>query len=741
MSRYSNDNCSPNHHRYGDDDSSYDRRGSKYPKYSDSKKNNSKYDHYGEGRSKYERYGDRRGRRERSRDRSRSRSRNESRDRSDDSPLKNENPNNDDNRDLGEQRPTHFRDRRKILSSSIDNFNKGNEEIKKRIDEFLHVVKQNNCFLDCVEKFRVHLEAFFNDIDEITNNYHLRPVRGKETLTSQNRRWLIEIAVNTLNCLHDPIFGEWERIIRFKLDPSFSVQRIENKVRKKLISKRMAEYVFTEPKLHAEISEPLLIKQGLLHGLQTMGKEIDFHMKSNSFKEKLAEIKSEMMKVVACNNQEDLNDLFSNGFPLFDTSLDEDYHVYEHHEIKMAILKFFDMPIIYGDGTSVNYGIEFNFPDPEVHAIVETFVSGGPDQIYYLDRLFAKCLANTDLTDEVVKSLGILGHSNVAEIFLKYDFVNCTTDTEFPADFNAFATQTYPPEGYFDSQIPSERIKKISDNGSFNNFLKFLNEFKSKREKPVTTYITFKCGRDMEIASVLTYLLVFCEKVLYILDVKAIGQERMDELLEAMFNNEGLLKIMESPLEYRVLFGHYSHCLNLKTPSKLHFLSYMLSELHIPEDDSNPNPIIEYSDRYLDLIGEANELYIPGGDAKDKKFLLTRFEENSGTEVRKIKRQMNNALTRILKGGISFSSTVQFILGKPFDKSFAFRTEWYRRPMLEVQQIYMVTEMKALYDCVHALSEYATSRGLHKKIFTIRNVSFSSVDAKEYGKYLNSGLQ
>uniref|UniRef100_A0A0K0FQU2 ANK_REP_REGION domain-containing protein n=1 Tax=Strongyloides venezuelensis TaxID=75913 RepID=A0A0K0FQU2_STRVS len=744
MSRYSNDNYLGNYHRYDDNNPSHDRHGSKYSKYSDNKKNSSKYDRYGEGRSRYERYGDRHSRRERSRDRSRdrsrSRSKNESRDRSDDSHLKNGNPLDNNGRGLEEQRPNNFRDRRKIQSSSVDNFNKGNEEIKKRIDEFLKVVKQNNCFLDCVEKFRVHLEAFFNDIDEITNTYHLRPVRGKETLTAQNRRWLIEIAVNTLNSLHDPIFGEWERIIRFKLDPSFSVQRIENKVRKKLISKRMIEYVFTEPKLYAEISEPLLIKQGLLHGLLTMGKEIDFHMKSNSFKEKLAEIKSEMMKVLECNVQDDLDDLFRNGFPLFDTSLDEDNHLYDLFDIKKATWKFFDIPVSYGDGTSTSYGIDFKFPDPEVHSIVETFASGGPDQIYYLDRLFAKCLASPDLKDEVVQLLETSGHANIAEVFLKYNMGDCTVDTIFPEEFNAFATQTYPPEGHFDSKIHSERIKKISNEGDFNEFLKFLNEFKSKKEKPVSTYITFKCGREFEMASVLSYLLVFCEKVLYFLDIKAIKHERMNELLEAIFNNDGLLKIMESPLEYRVLFGHYSYCLNLKTPSKLHFLSYMLLELHTPEDDKNPNPFIEYSDRYLDLIAGANELYIPGGDTKDKKFLLTCFEENSVTEVRKIKRQMNNALTRILKAGISFPSTVKFILGKPFDRTFAFRTEWHRRPILTAQESYMVTEIKALYDCVHALSEYAKSRGLHKKIFSIKNISFSSVDDKEYGKYISNSL-
>ncbi|CEF66047.1 Hypothetical protein SRAE_2000071800 [Strongyloides ratti] len=124
------------------------------------------------------------------------------------------------------------------------------------------------------------------------------------------------ITINTLNIFHDSIFGEWKRIIKFKLDPKFTVQRIENKCRKKLISKRMAEYVFTGPKLYSEISEPLIIKQGLLLDLTIMGKVVDFYMKSNSFREKLTEIKNEMLKVVQCFTQDEMDYLFATASTL-----------------------------------------------------------------------------------------------------------------------------------------------------------------------------------------------------------------------------------------------------------------------------------------------------------------------------------------------------------------------------------------------------------------------------------------
>ncbi|CEF66043.1 Hypothetical protein SRAE_2000071500 [Strongyloides ratti] len=81
----------------------------------------------------------------------------------------------------------------------------------------------------------------------------------------------------------------------------------------------MAEYVFTEPKLYSEISEPFIIKQELLFGLTIMGKEVNFYMKSNSFREKLTEIKNEMLRVVQCFTQDEMDCLFDSDFPLFYT--------------------------------------------------------------------------------------------------------------------------------------------------------------------------------------------------------------------------------------------------------------------------------------------------------------------------------------------------------------------------------------------------------------------------------------
>uniref|UniRef100_A0A0K0E332 3'-5' exonuclease domain-containing protein n=1 Tax=Strongyloides stercoralis TaxID=6248 RepID=A0A0K0E332_STRER len=636
--------------------------------------------------------------------------------------------------------PSSSKDKKWRVPSTVENFKKGNEEIREKINTFVEVAKQNNGFLDDVEKFRVHLDAFLNSIEDITNLYHLKAIKGKETLTVENRHCLIQVAINTLNLFHDSIFGEWERIIKFKLDPRFTVQRIESKCREKLISKRMAEYVFTEPKLYSEISEPLLIKQGLLLGLTSMGKEVDFYMKTNCFKEKLNEIKNEMLKIVQCSNQDEMNNLFANGFLLFDTSIDGNNYSYDFYAIKEATMKFFDIPIQYGDGTSKNYGIEYNFPNPDVDIIVETFTKGGTDQIYCLDRLFARCLATPPSKEITIESLRKFGHNSVADIFMNLNIEEMSVDVDFPIEFNDYAQCNYPPEGFYNGRISSDRIKKIYNEQAFKNFVKYLKDLESKKKSPVTAYITFKCGRELEMFSVLSYFLFYCERYLYILDIKAIKHDKIPEMLEAIFNNEGILKVLKSPIDYRVLFGHYNYCLSLKTPVKLHFLSNMLSGLHEPNDSTGKNPFMTYSDRYLDLIAGANELYIPGGDVNDKKFLLSCLEERSEKEVRKIKRQMNNALGRLLMSGISFSKTVQFVLGIPFDKSFASRTEWYRRPILTDQEVYMVTETKALYDCVHALLKYAHTINFDKKIFSIKNITFSSIDAKEYGKYLSTNF-
>ncbi|CEF66050.1 Ribonuclease H-like domain-containing protein [Strongyloides ratti] len=698
---------------------------------------------YNDRPSRYERYGDKNMRYNRSRDDQSRHSGFRDRSREDNSRFNHSHDNHHYNshRQFGTHQLPSIKDKKWQTASSVENFKKGNSEIKEKIDTFLEVVKQNDCFLNNVEKFRVHLDVFLNNIEDITNSYHLRVTKGKETLTVENRRWLIEIAVNTLNIFHDSVFGEWERIIKFKLDPTFTVQRIENKCRKKLISKRMAEYVFTEPKLYSEISEPLIIKQGLLLGLTIMGKEVDFYMKSNSFREKLTEIKNEMLKVVQCSTQDEMDCLFASGFPLFDTSMDEDIHLYDFYAIKEATMKFFDMPMLYGDGSSKNYGIQYNFPNPDIDVVVETFAKGGSDQFYCLDRLFSKCLAMPPLKESVVESFKKFGFDNIADIFINLNIEEFGVDVDFPAQFNDFEQSTYPPDGFYNRRINSERIKKVSDDQSLTDFINYLTYFKSKKKSPVTAYITFKCGRELEMFSVLTYFLFLCEKNLYILDIKALKHDRIPEMLEAVFNNEGIIKILESPIDYRVLFGHYNYCLNLKTPIRLHFLSYIISELHKPNDLTGENPLTTYSDRYLDLIAGANELYIPGGDTKDKKFLLSCLEERSEKEVRKIKKQMNNALSRLIKSGISFPKTVQFVLGTSFDKSFVNRTEWHRRPILIDQEVYMIVEIKALYECVQALLEYARKIKFYEKIFNVRNITFSSVDSKEYGKYLGTSFE
>uniref|UniRef100_A0A0N5A1K9 AAA domain-containing protein n=1 Tax=Parastrongyloides trichosuri TaxID=131310 RepID=A0A0N5A1K9_PARTI len=617
-------------------------------------------------------------------------------------------------------------------NSDIDVNKRANKELEICINNFLGQLREHNGFIGEIEKLRVHFENLILEVNDIIDKHRLKFLKGRDCFTEKNRGSLIAIAIMTPKKFHEDVFTNFEKTIKFKFNPHCTVKQVESQSKKKLLSKEMLEYVLGETKFFSFITEPWIIFQSLLLGITGVPKAKEYKCKSQGFKNELDKYKLIMEDILPLQDNDQLKVYFANNAVVLpNTAEDEDFTEYDLCYIKEAAIEFYELPLPdYGGDYLYDCKMEYIGKDPSTQLMVDSFAKDGTKyRIFFLDRLYAQVLMDENMKNEISDVLEKNGFIELAVLF------KCLKQPEpiWPLEFLEYEENSYPEPGFYNEPIiPENKVKFIEDVDN----VKFLTILFEEKEKMANSgslqkiYITTKYGREDEVCSTLSYLSLYIDDFLYVIDIKVIGHEEASKLLKRLLQSKDLAKIFISPIEYRILYGHYSPFGFFKNPNQVYFLSDIFASFHNPDDEENH--FIKYSDRFIDIISGANEIYIPVTNGFNIIEMLGRLEDFP--ERKKIMRQINNALSRLIPLA-SFNATVKYCTGLVFDDELLKKTEWSRRPILVTQKKYIITEMCAFADCLKRLQDYASKHNLTKRFYFFKNRVFSPASQKEYISY------